>query len=90
MAALTQEVFIKTRLLNKKSFKQNLYLKSSQFNTKLGFYIVLNIQPLAKVAVKYVKELYLYDVQTKAIKIIFVAMTLFNSFLTVHHSIDLY
>jgi hypothetical protein len=36
MAALTQEVFIKTRLINKKptSFKQNAYLKSSQFNTK--------------------------------------------------------
>jgi len=36
MAALTQEVFIKTVLTNKNttSFKQNAYLKSSQFNTK--------------------------------------------------------
>ena len=71
-------MFIKTRLLNKKStsFKQKAYLKSSQFNTKLGFYIIPNIQPLAKEAVKYVTELYLYDVQTKAIKILFVATTL--------------
>ena len=68
MAALTQE--------KSTSFKQNAYLKSSQFNTKPDFCIILNVQPLAKVAVKYVTELCLYDVQTKAIKILFVAMTL--------------
>jgi len=78
MAALTQKVFIKTRLLNKKStsFKQKAYLKSSQFNTKLGVYIIPNIQPLAKLAIKYVTELYLHNVQTKAIKILFAATTL--------------
>jgi hypothetical protein len=35
----------------------------------------MNIQPFAKVAVKYVTELHLYDVQTKTIKILFIAMT---------------